>query len=67
MTATITLGIIKKSPKYWLSVSRTHGILANDSVKVYVPQVFSQILQIYTIMNFTAICVFFPLDLKVHL
>ena len=31
MTATTTLGMMKKSPKYWLSVSRTHGIFANDS------------------------------------
>mgnify|MGYP003159114607 FL=1 len=67
MTATTTLGMMKKSPKYWLSVSRTHGIFANDSVRVYVPHVFSQILQTHTIMNFTATCVFFPFDLKVHL
>ena len=39
MTATTTLGMMKKSPKYRLSVSRTHGIFANDSVRVYVPHV----------------------------
>ena len=65
--ATTTLGIMKKSPKYRLSVLRTQGIFANDSVSAYVPHVLSQTLQTHTRINFTATCVFFPFDLKVHL
>ena len=45
MIATTTLGIMKKSPKYRLSVLRTQGIFANDSVSAYVPHVLSQTLQ----------------------
>ena len=67
MIATTTLGIMKKSPKYRLSVLRTQGIFANDSVSAYVPHVLSQTLQTHTRTNFTATCVFFPFDLKVHL
>ena len=39
----------------------------NDSVSAYVPHVLSQTLQTHTRTNFTATCVFFPFDLKVHL
>ena len=67
MIATTTLGIMKKSPKYRLSVLRTQEIFANASVSAYVPHVLSETLQTQTRINFTATCVFFPFYLKVHL
>ena len=68
MIATTTLGIMKKISEIdRLSVLRTQGIFANDSVSAYVPHVLSQTLQTHTRTNFTATCVFFPFDLKVHL
>ena len=64
MIATTTLGIMKKSPKYRLSVLRTHGIFANDSVKcIRSPRIEPNAANPYK-DKFYSNCVFFPFDLK---